>query len=79
MNLAEENAGLRKQLEVYRERELIELRQQLAESRQLVAHYHAEAERNAEVGRKIAMEAREQITELKSKLEARDELRTTRR
>ncbi len=45
---------LRAQVEAYRQRELEDLRSQLAAARQAADHYRAEALRNADAARQIA-------------------------
>ena len=68
--LRAENEQLRLMVEEYRQREVADLRQQLAEAKALMNHYRAEAERNANVGRQIAAEGQQVIAELRGKLEA---------
>jgi len=68
--LAQENAELRRQLEEYRQRELADLRQRLAKAEEDVTRYRAEADRNAQVGRQIAVEAQSTIAGLRSKLDS---------
>jgi predicted nucleic acid-binding Zn-ribbon protein len=60
---------LRQELERHRVRELETLREALAAARDEAAHYRAEAQRNAEVGRQIDREYRQQIEQLRAKLE----------
>lgn len=61
---------LRAEVESYRQRELADLKAALSVAQHEAAHYRAEAQRNAEVGRQIASECQQQIVELRSKLEA---------
>lgn len=61
---------LRQQVEAYRQRELADLKSALAVARQEAEHYRGEAHRNADIGRKIAMESQREITELRAKLDA---------
>lgn len=63
-------AELREQIEVYRQRELTDLRERLAKADEAADHYRAEAERNAALGRQIATEYQSQVTELKAKIAA---------
>jgi len=76
--LQTENDELRQQLEDYRQRELAELRQRLAEARVDVAHYRSEAERNAALGRQINAEAQVVITKLRGQLQAKEQLANAR-
>lgn len=71
--IREENELLRAELEAYRQRELADLRQQLAEAKASAEHYRSEA-RNADLGRKIAAEYQLQIAELRAKLDAYEEV-----
>ena len=68
--LQAENEQLRLLVEEYRQRELGDLRQALAEARAEAAHYRAEADRNANLGRQIHTESQATIADLRSKLEA---------
>lgn len=68
--LREENERLRSLVEEFRQRELTDIRQQLAEAKAEAVHYRQEAERNADLGRKIALGYQEQVAELRGKLEA---------
>lgn len=68
--LAAENTELRRKLEEYRQRELTELRERLAKAESDVTHYRNEAARNAEVGRQIAAEAQQTISELRLHLDS---------
>ena len=77
-----ENAELRQQLEEYRLRELLALREQLAQARTDAAHYRAEAERNAELGRQIHREAEAERISLQTRIQSLEQLpngRTTQR
>ena len=69
-NLQAENERLRLLVEEYRQRELSELRQALADARAEAAHYRAECDRNANIGRQIHAESQATIFELRSKLES---------
>lgn len=73
-----ENEELRQQVEAYRLRELEDLRTQLAEAKAAAAHYRAEAERNAEAGRALHREAQAEITRLRTKIEAAENLQNGR-
>lgn len=66
--LQAENELLRAELEGFRQRELEGLRSQLAEAKDLVAHYRAEAERNATIGRTIHAESQAEISRLRERL-----------
>lgn len=61
---------LRAEVQAYRERELADLRAALAQSREEAAHYKAEAQRNADLGRQIDASHQETIAMLKSQLDA---------
>lgn len=63
---------LRGELEQYKRNELEELRFQLEQERIASAHFRAEAERNAELGRKIHREMQAEIDTMRIKLEARE-------
>lgn len=67
---------LRAQLEEYRQRELTDLRQQLAEARASAEHYRAEAQRNADVGRQIAAESGVTIAELRAKISTLEQVQS---
>ena len=69
-----ENAELREQLEAYRLRELSDLREQLAQARADAAHYRAEAERNANIGRQIHLEAQAEIEHLRTRVQASERI-----
>ena len=69
---------LRRQVEEYRLRELADLREQLAEQKALVAHYRSEAQRNADLGRQIDAQYREEVALLRSKLALTTELQSVR-
>jgi len=73
-DLQTENKRLHAEIETYRQQELAELRLALGESRRAVDHFRSEAERNADLGRKISLEAQAQIAELRAKLEALERL-----
>ena len=59
---------LRAEVEAHRQRELAELRSALAVARAEATHYRQEAERNAEIGRKIHTEAQGTIADLRAQL-----------
>ena len=65
---AAEVERLRTELEAHRQRELAELRAALSTAREEAAHFRAEAERTAEVGRKIYEKYRDEVAELKAKI-----------
>jgi hypothetical protein len=66
--------SLRTEVESYRQRELEDLRSQLAAAREAAEHYRNEAHRNAEAGRNIHIEAQETISKLRAQLDAKDRL-----
>jgi len=66
--LQSENDALRAAVEAYRQREVVALREQLAAAMADVAHYRSEADRNAQIGRKIAAESQATIADLRSRL-----------
>lgn len=66
--------GLRQQLEAYRQRELDALRGQLAEATASTAHYRAEAQRNADLGRQIHTEAQAEISRLVFRVQSLEQL-----
>lgn len=68
--LLAENESLRRQVESYREKEIADLRQRLNEAETRAAHFKAEAERLASVGRQIAAEYQQQVADLKNRLAA---------
>jgi len=72
-----ENESLRQQLELYRQRELVDLRQQLAEAKEAADHFRKEAQRNADIGRQVASEYQQQVTELRSKLSTLEQVNTS--
>ena len=72
--LQAENQELRQQVEAYRQGELTTLREMLAEAKTASAHYRAEAERNAELGRQIHREAQSEIERLKTRVQALEHL-----
>ena len=61
---------LREELEQHRQRELADLKDQLAQAQTAAAHYRAEAERNAELGRQIHREMQAEIDKLRGKLDS---------
>jgi len=67
--LQAENDALRQELEANRQRELTDLRQQLTEAKADAAHYRAEAERNANLGRQIHAEGQAEITRLRERIQ----------
>lgn len=69
-DLQAENEKLLQQIEAYRQSELDALREQLAEAKASVVHYRAEADRNADVGRKIHLAAEAEIGRLKARVQA---------
>ncbi len=73
--LQAENESLREEIDGYRQRELADLRQQLAEAKSDVVHYRAEAERNANTGRQIYNEAQAELTRLRDQVRSLEELR----
>lgn len=68
--LKAENLKLREEVEVSRQRELAELKEQLALAQADVVHYRSEAQRNADTGRHIHMEAQTEITRLRDRIGA---------
>ena len=72
--LQSENDALRAAVEAYRQREVVALREQLAAAMADVAHYRSEADRNAQIGRKIAAESQATIADLRSRLQAREQI-----
>ena len=69
-----ENERLRLLVEEFRQRELADLRKQLDEARDLITHYRAEAERNANIGRQIHLESQQVILDLRAKLDSTQRL-----
>lgn len=78
-SLEAEVERLRAEVATYRQRELAELRSALAAARQEAEHYRIEAHRNADVGRQIAAQSQQQISELRTKLELVTKLETSSR
>lgn len=68
-SLESEVERLRAEVESYRQRELTELRSALAAARQEADHFRAEAHRNADIGRQIAAQSNQTISDLRTKLE----------
>ena len=68
-SLEQEVERLRQEVESYRQREMDELRQRLVQAQTEAAHYRAEAQRNADIGRQIAAQAESEIKTLKAQLE----------
>lgn len=65
----EELDRLRSELASYRQREMDDLQSALATARADANHYRSEAQRNAELGRKIALNAQAQIAQLKAEID----------
>jgi hypothetical protein len=76
--LRAENEQLRSELEQWRQRELEDLRLQLATAIAEREHYKQEAYRNAEIGRQIYAQEQEIISGLRNKLEAKERLENAR-
>ncbi len=72
--LQAENAELRQQVEQHRLRELSELRELLTQAKADVAHYRAEAERNAELGRQIHRETEVERVRLQARIQSLEQL-----
>ena len=72
--LQAENEKLRQEIEAYRLRELESLRDQLAEAKAEAAHYRSEAQRNADLGRKIHAEQQAEIDRLQNRLQSLEQL-----
>lgn len=72
--LEAENVELRKQVESYRLRELADLREQLAQAKDDAAHFRAEAERNAALGRQIHQEAEVERNRLQARIQSLEQL-----
>lgn len=70
-SLQAENERLRAEVESYRQRELADLRSQLAAAREAAEHYRSEAHRNSELARQIDALANSEIARLKSQLDAK--------
>lgn len=66
--LQEENETLRRQIEAHRQQELGSLMEQLSLAKADAAHYWAEAERNANIGREIHRESQAMIEQLKQRI-----------
>jgi len=71
-SLKAEMASLRQQVEAYRQRELSDLKEQLARAKADASHYRSEAERNASIGRQIHLEAQQEIQRLRDKLNTKE-------
>ena len=78
-SLESEVERLRAEVESYRQRELTELRSALAAARQEADHFRAEAHRNADIGRQIAAQSQQQISELRTTLELATKIDTAAR
>ena len=65
---------LRQQVEEFRRSELTNLKEQLASAMADVSHYRAEAQRNADLGRQIHLEAQTTISRLQERLSALEQL-----
>ena len=76
--ILEENAKLRALLEEHREREINELRERTLAAEAKVEHYRNEAQRNADLGRKIAADYQQKIVELESKIQVYEQTATAR-
>ena len=77
-DLQAEVMRLREEVEAYRRRELEELRARLATAEAEASHYRAEAQRNADLGRQIHLEAQQAITSLRAQLESRERMSSVR-
>jgi hypothetical protein len=73
-DLQAENAELRGQIEDHRLRELSDLREQLAQAKADAAHYRAEVERNADLGRQIHQEAEAERIRLQTRIQSLEQL-----
>jgi len=71
---AAEIEKLREQVEGYRQRELADLREQLASAKADAVHYRAEAERNATIGRQIHTESQAEIARLRARVQSLEHL-----
>lgn len=60
--------SLRQQVEEFRRSELASLKEQLASARADVLHYRGEAQRNADLGRQIHLEAQTEISRLQERV-----------
>ena len=69
-----ENNELRSVIEAYRVRELESLKTQLAEARAEAVHFRGEAQRNADLGRKIYSEQQTEIDRLRTRLQTMEQL-----
>ena len=69
-----EIAELRQQIEGFRQRELTQLREQLAVALADVAHYLAEAERNTALGRQIYTEGEAERSRLIARIQSLEQL-----
>lgn len=76
--ILEENTKLRELLEQHRERELNELRERTLAAEAKVEHYRNEAQRNADLGRKIAADYQQKIVELEAKVKVYEQSATAR-
>ena len=65
---------LRHQVEQHRLSELSALRESLAEARADAAHFRQEAQRNADVGRQIAVEAQQELARLRERVQTLEQL-----
>lgn len=65
---AKEIEDLRQQVEEFRRSELARLKEQLASATADVLHYRAEAQRNADLGRQIHLEAQMEISRLQERV-----------
>ena len=64
---------LRAEVENYRQRELAEVRSQLADAIRERNHYQQEAHRNADLGRQIYSEQQAEITRLRAELDVQQQ------
>ncbi len=69
-SVEDEVARLRAEVESYRARELADLRSALSVAQAESAHFRFEAQRNADLGRQIAADYQEQLTQARAKLDA---------
>lgn len=77
-DLQSEVERLREEVESYRQRELADLRAALSAAREEADHFRREAQRNADIGRQVAAGYQQQLTEMRTKLEAYQELQNGR-
>lgn len=65
---------LRAEVDSFKQRELASLRAALTAAQEEAAHYRAEAQRNAELGREIHATAQEEIARLRSQIEVKEQV-----